>query len=258
MNAIECRDVAVFYGRRAALWGVTCQVPLGCLAAVVGPNGAGKSTFLRAVAGLLPVQRGEIRLFARPIAEVRSRISYMPQRESVDWDFPLTVLDVVLMGRYGRLKLFQRPGRLDYERAWEALRHVGMEQHAHRQLGELSGGQQQRVFLARALAYDADLYLMDEPFAGIDAATEQVLLEVVHELRDAGKTVVVVHHDLQVVASVFEWVMLLNLHMIAAGPVGEVLTAQHLHEAYGGRSALLSEVVQRVALHREVMRRKGA
>ncbi|GBD06460.1 Fe(3+) dicitrate transport ATP-binding protein FecE [bacterium HR21] len=256
MMAVECRDVTVFYGRRVALWGVTCQIPAGCLAAIVGPNGAGKSTLLRALVGLVPVERGEVRLLGSPPAEARSRMSYMPQRESVDWDFPLTVLDVVLMGRYGRLKLFQRPGKQDYERAWEALRRVGLDALARRQLGELSVGQQQRVFLARALAQDAELYLMDEPFAGVDAATEQVLLDTLLELRRAGKTVVVVHHDLHVVASLFEWVVLLNLRVIAAGRTEEVLTASSLQKAYGGRSAVLSEVVERAVLHREVLRQR--
>lgn len=254
MNAVECRDVTVFYGHRAALWGVTCRIPMGCLAAVVGPNGAGKSTLLRAIVGLVPLQRGEIWLFGRRLAEVRSRISYMPQRENVDWDFPLTVLDVVLMGRYGHRRLFERPRQLDYERAWEALRTVGMESYAHRQLGELSGGQQQRVFLARALAQEAELYLMDEPFAGIDAATEQVLLQTLRRLRQEGKTVVVVHHDLPAVAALFEWVILLNLRLVAAGRVDEVLTQQHLQEAYGGRSVVLSEVVQQAVFQREALR----
>jgi manganese/zinc/iron transport system ATP- binding protein len=178
----------------------------------------------------------------------------MPQRENVDWDFPLTVLDVVLMGRYGHRRLFERPRQLDYERAWEALRTVGMESYAHRQLGELSGGQQQRVFLARALAQEAELYLMDEPFAGIDAATEQVLLQTLRRLRQEGKTVVVVHHDLPAVAALFEWVILLNLRLVAAGRVDEVLTQQHLQEAYGGRSVVLSEVVQQAVFQREALR----
>ncbi len=252
MMAIECQDVTVFYGQRVALWGVTCEIPSGCLAAIVGPNGAGKSTLLRALVGLVPIRRGQIRLLGEVPERARRRVSYMPQRERVDWDFPLTVLDVVLMGRYGHLKPFRRPQPQDYERAWEALRRVGLDPLARRQLGELSVGQQQRVFLARALAQDAELYLMDEPFAGIDAATERVVLETLVELRQAGKTVVVVHHDLHVVASHFEWVVLLNLRVVAAGPAEEVLTASRLEQAYGGHSALLGEVARRVAAYRDI------
>jgi manganese/zinc/iron transport system ATP- binding protein len=197
-------------------------------------------------------------VLGHPVWQVRGAISYMPQRENVDWDFPLTVLDVVLMGRYGHIGLFRRPKPSDYDRAWHALRQVGMEVHAQRQLGELSGGQQQRVFLARALAQDAELYLMDEPFAGIDAATEQVLLQTLVELRRAGKTVIVVHHDLPLVASVFEWVVLLNVRAVAVGRTQEVLTAEFLRQAYGGYSELLGEVVQQAALHKEAARQRGS
>ncbi|MEN3026345.1 MAG: metal ABC transporter ATP-binding protein [Chlorobiota bacterium] len=257
MNAVECHDVTVLYGRRVALWGITASIPAGRLTAVVGPNGAGKSTFLKALVALVPLQRGSVHVFGMLPKQARSVVSYMPQRESVDWDFPLTVLDVVLMGRYGRLGLFRRPTPQDYGRAWEALRTVGMEAYAHRHLSELSGGQQQRVFLARALAQDAQLYLMDEPFAGVDAATEELLLQSLKELRAQGKTVVVVHHDLHVVASFFEWIILLNLRLVAAGWVAEVLTDRYLREAYGGRAEILSEVVQRVAHAREALRHKG-
>lgn len=257
MNALECREVTVVYGRQVAVWNVSCEVPAGVLAAVVGPNGAGKSTLLRAVMGLVPLQRGEVRLWGQRLAAVRKRVSYMPQRESVDWDFPLRVFDVVLMGRYGHIGLFRRPRPHDEERAWQALSQVGLEHLARRQLDELSGGQQQRVFLARALAQDAELYLMDEPFAGIDAATEHVLLDVLHRLREEGKTVVVVHHDLHVVASLFEWVLLLNQRLIAAGRVEEVLTAEKLQEAYGGRSVLFGEIIQQTVRGRGAVVQDG-
>ncbi len=252
ITAVECREVTVVYGRRTALWNVSCTLPAGVLAAIVGPNGAGKSTLVRAILGLIPLQRGQVRLWGQEPSVVRARVSYMPQRESVEWDFPLTVLDVVLMGRYGHLRLFQRPRSQDYERAWEALVRVGMQHLAQRPLGELSGGQQQRVFLARALAQDAELYVMDEPFAGIDAATEQVLLQVLRQLKESGKTVIVVHHDLHAVARLFEWVVLLNQRLVAAGPVEEVLTGPNLQMAYGGRSALLEEVLQRAVLPQSV------
>jgi manganese/zinc/iron transport system ATP- binding protein len=254
MIAIECRDVTVQYGHRVALWGVTCQLPAGRLIAIVGPNGAGKSTLLRAMVGLVRLSRGEIRLFGQAPEKVRRRVSYMPQRETVDWDFPLTVFDVVLMGCYGELRLGARPRREHYERAQRALELVGMERHAQRLLSELSGGQQQRVFLARALAQQAELYLMDEPLAGVDAVTEQVVLHVLEELRRQGKTVVVVHHDLSTIAERFDWVVLLNLRLVACGAVPEVLTMANLHGAYGGRLQMLSDVAQVLEQRRQRLR----
>lgn len=235
--AIEVEDLTVMYGDRPALWDVDWRVPRGVRMAVVGPNGAGKTTLLRALMGLVRPVSGSITLFGRPPAEVRRRIGYVPQRTAVDWDFPSTVLDVVLMGRYVHLGWFRRPGPADRERALEALAQVGMDHLADRQIGELSVGQQQRVFVARALAQDADLYLMDEPFAGVDAVTEQALAAVLQRLHAAGRTIVVVHHDLQTVPTYFDWVTLLNVRCVASGPVAEVFTVENLNRTYQGAAA---------------------
>lgn len=237
--AIEVADLTVMYGERPVLWDVDWQVPQGVLMAVVGPNGAGKTTLLRTIMGLVRPASGSIAIFGRPPVEVRRWIAYVPQRTAVDWDFPTTVLDVVLMGRYGHLGWFRRPGAQDRKRAMEALAQVGMDHLAHRQIGQLSVGQQQRVFVARALAQDAWLYLMDEPFAGVDATTEQALVEVLRGLKAAGRTVIVVHHDLQTVPLYFDWVTLLNVRCVACGPVSEVFTGDLLRQTYGERALLV-------------------
>ncbi len=237
--AIEVTDLTVMYGERPVLWDVDWQVPQGVLMAVVGPNGAGKTTLLRTIMGLVRPASGSIAIFGRPPVEVRRWIAYVPQRTAVDWDFPTTVLDVVLMGRYGHLGWLRRPGVQDRKRAMEALAQVGMDHLAHRQIGQLSVGQQQRVFVARALAQDAWLYLMDEPFAGVDATTEQALVEVLRSLKAAGRTVIVVHHDLQTVPLYFDWVTLLNVRIVACGPVSEVFTGDLLRQTYGERALLV-------------------
>ncbi|HYF03988.1 MAG TPA: metal ABC transporter ATP-binding protein [Patescibacteria group bacterium] len=247
--AIEVHDATVSYNRRPVLWSVDATVPQGKMVAIVGPNGAGKSTLLKSMMGLVPLASGHIEFFGKALDDVRGRVSYMPQREAVDWDFPTSVFDVVLMGRYGKLGLFKRPRAADKQVAMECLKKVGMEQFAERQISRLSGGQQQRVFLARALAQDADIYLMDEPFAGVDAATEATILQLLAEMRSVGKTIVVVHHDLQAVAQSFDWVLLLNLRLVASGPIAEVLTEKLLQETYGGKLNLLAEVSQ--ILHEE-------
>jgi manganese/zinc/iron transport system ATP- binding protein len=238
-NAVEVRGLTVAYRTQPVLWNVHLGLPEGRLVAIVGPNGAGKSTLLKAVLGLVPALAGEVRIFGEPYARMRSEVGYVPQRESVDWDFPTSALDVVTMGLYGRLGWFRRPGRKHRETALACLDKVGMADFAQRQISQLSGGQQQRVFLARALAQDARLYLMDEPFAGVDAATERAILTLLQELRSSGRTVVAVHHDLQTVAEYFDHVALLNVRPVAAGPVAEAFTAENLHATYGGRIALL-------------------
>jgi manganese/zinc/iron transport system ATP- binding protein len=237
--AIQVTDLTVAYRYKPVLWDVDLEVPSGVLLAIVGPNGAGKTTLMRAILGLLQPAAGSVRVFDRPIEEQRRLIGYVPQRGSVDWDFPATVLDTVLMGTYRSLGWIRRPRRPERERALEALRKVGMEAFAKRQISQLSGGQQQRVFLARALVQEARVYLMDEPFQGVDATTERAIISLLRELRSAGKTVVVVHHDLQTVPEYFDWVALLNVRRIAAGPVGEVFTAKNLRLAYGGRVGFL-------------------
>jgi manganese/zinc/iron transport system ATP- binding protein len=207
---------------------------------VIGPNGAGKSTLLKSVVGLLAPSAGHIRVFGRRFAEERRRVAYVPQRSAVDWDFPTTVLDVVMMGRYAHLGWLRRPGERERRLALDALDRLGLDGLEGRQIGELSGGQQQRVFLARALVQDADLYLMDEPLAGVDAPTERTILAAWQDLRRSGKTLVVVHHDLQTVSATFDWLALLNVRLVAAGPVDEVFTSDNLRAAYGGQVAIVS------------------
>ncbi len=222
--AIEVRDLTVAYRDWPALWDVDLLVPAGVLAAVVGPNGAGKTTLLKTILGLIHPIAGDIRIFGRPLAEQRRRLSYVPQRSTVDWDFPATVLDVVTLGTYGELGWFRRPGPRQRERALAALERMGIRDLAGRHLSQLSGGQQQRVFLARALVQEADVFLMDEPFQGVDALTEQAIVTLLRDLRDRGKTVLAVHHDLPTVPEYFDWVVLLNVRCVASGPVSEVFT----------------------------------
>ena len=239
-HALRVEDLTVAYGERPALWDVDLEVPAGTLMAIVGPNGAGKTTLIRAVLGLLKPAAGSVRVFGRPYEEQRRLVAYVPQRGSVDWDFPTDVLDVVTMGRYGSLGWLRRPGRREKEEALMALDHVGLLHLAGRQIGQLSGGQQQRVFLARALVQDAQVYLMDEPFQGVDATSERAIVTLLQELRSQGRTVVAVHHDLQTVAEYFDSVTLLNVRRIASGPVDEVFTEENLRATYGGREAFLA------------------
>jgi manganese/zinc/iron transport system ATP- binding protein len=239
--AIAVEDLTVAYGERPALWDVDMSVPPGTLMAVVGPNGAGKTTLIRAVLGLLQPVAGRIEVFGRPYAEQRRLVAYVPQRSTVDWDFPTNVLDVVTMGRYGSLGWLRRPGRRERDAALAALEQVGMAALAGRQISQLSGGQQQRVFLARALVQDARVFLMDEPFQGVDATTERAIVELLRQLRSAGRTVVAVHHDLQTVPEYFDWVTLLNVRRIASGPVADAFTEENLRLTYGGRTAILTD-----------------
>ncbi|MEM9325572.1 MAG: metal ABC transporter ATP-binding protein [Bacteroidota bacterium] len=240
--AIEIHDLSVSYEKKPVLWGIDLDIPKGTLTGVIGPNGAGKSTLIKAIMGLVPNTSGYVKVFDHPLEQVRKTVSYVPQRESVDWDFPASVFDVVLMGRYGGLGLFRRPRKADKESAMNALRQVDMEAYAGRQISQLSGGQQQRVFLARALTQQADVYLMDEPFAGVDAATEKALIAIMKRLTEQGKTLVVVHHDLQSVKLYFDWLIMLNLRLVAAGPTSEVFQSPTLEETYGGKLTLLTEV----------------
>ncbi|MCX2741476.1 metal ABC transporter ATP-binding protein [Pontibacter anaerobius] len=239
---VEVHDLTVSYDRKPVLWGIDLTLPAGALVGVIGPNGAGKSTLIKAMMDLLPVGSGYVRIFDKPIDEVRTRISYVPQRESVDWDFPASVFDVVLMGSYGKLGLFRRPRKADKDAAMDALQKVGMQSFANRQISQLSGGQQQRVFLARALAQNADIYFMDEPFAGVDIATESAIIELLRIMREQGKTVIVVHHDLQSATEYFDWVVLLNMRLVASGPTEQVLTQDLLEQTYGGKLTVLTKV----------------
>ena len=238
-NAIEVRDLTVAYRESPVLWDIDLDVPSGALMAIVGPNGAGKTTLIQAILSLIKPAAGQIRIFGQTYQSVASSVGYVPQRGSVDWDFPTSVLDVVLMGLYGRLGWVRRPGRDERSDAMAALDQVGMAELAHRQISQLSGGQQQRVFLARALVQDASIYLMDEPLQGVDATTERTIIELLRTLQSLGKTVIVVHHDLQTVSSYFDEVLLLNVRRIASGPVSEVFTEANLRLTYGGRVAII-------------------
>ncbi|WP_036479047.1 metal ABC transporter ATP-binding protein [Nitratireductor basaltis] len=237
--ALHVEDLTVSYDSKPVLWDIDVDIPPGVMAAIVGPNGAGKSTLIKSVLGLVSPTAGHVRLFGRSYASQRRRVGYVPQRSSVDWDFPTTVLDVVTMGLYGQLGWLRWPGRRERDAAMHALRQVGMQDFANRQISQLSGGQQQRVFLARALVQQADIYFLDEPMAGVDATTERAIVDILRELRAQGKTLIVVHHDLQTVRSYFDWMVILNVRAVAQGPVDAVYTAENLRKAYGGQIALI-------------------
>ncbi len=237
--SIEVTDLTVAYGEKPVLWDVDLSVPDSTLMAIVGPNGAGKTTLIKAILGLIAPAAGQVLIYGKPYAAQRQMVGYVPQRGSVDWDFPTSVLDVVMMGRYGALGWFKRPGKRERQMALDALDKVGMSDYAPRQISQLSGGQQQRTFLARALVQDAQIYFMDEPFQGVDATTERAIVILLKQLRAAGKTVIAVHHDLQTVPEYFDWVTLLNVRRIASGPVHEVFTDENLRLTYGGRVAFL-------------------
>lgn len=239
---VEVEDLTVAYDAKPVLWDVDLKIPKGCLMAIVGPNGAGKTTLIKAMLKLIDSVSGVVRFLTEEkdgSAKNKNRIGYVPQSGSVDWDFPATVLDVVLMGRYGLLGWVKRPGKKDVAIAKETLQKVGMEKFADRQISQLSGGQQQRVFLARALVQEAEIYFMDEPFKGVDAQTEKAIVLLLKELKAQGKTVVVVHHDLQTVTDYFDWVTLMNLRVVASGPVGEVFHEENLQAVYRSSGALL-------------------
>lgn len=236
-SPLAIRGMTVSYGEKPAVFSVDATFLPGAMTAIIGPNGAGKSTLLKAALGIVRPLSGKVTCWGRPIDTQRARIAYVPQRASIDWDFPTRVLDVVLMGLYRQLGLLGRVRAGHREAALDCLRRVGMDGFADRQIGQLSGGQQQRVFLARALAQDADLYLLDEPFAGVDAATEKAIIAVLKDLNSQGRTVVAVHHDLATVPDYFDHVFLVNTSRIAEGTVAEAFTLPNLQEAYGGRLA---------------------
>lgn len=243
------RDLTVAYHRKPVVWDIDLEIPAGKLVGIIGPNGAGKSTLLKACLDLVQKSSGEIRFFGEPYSKQLKRVGYVPQRESVDWDFPVSVLDVVAMGTYGQLGWFRRVNKRCKALAMQALERVGLEDYANRQISQLSGGQQQRTFLARALVQDADIYFMDEPFAAVDAATERAIVELLKDLQKRGKTCLVVHHDLATVPQYFDWTVLLNMRVVAAGPTREVFNQENLRKTYGGKLSLLSEAAD--ALMRE-------
>ncbi|MDQ0231113.1 metal ABC transporter ATP-binding protein [Metabacillus malikii] len=241
MVPVKVDNLTIAYHHKPVLQEVSFEAPEGKLIGIIGPNGAGKSTLIKGILGLIPTASGEIYIYGDEYKKQRKKVGYVPQRGSVDWDFPTNALDVVLMGRYGHVGWFKRPGKKDFEFARECLRKVGMLDYAPRQISELSGGQQQRVFLARALAQDADIYFMDEPFVGVDAATEKAIIALLNELKSRNKTVLVVHHDLQTVEEYFDWVLLLNMRKIAFGPTSSTFTIDNLQKTYGGRLTFLQE-----------------
>jgi manganese/zinc/iron transport system ATP- binding protein len=243
-SAIDVEQLTVNYDKTPVLWDISFSIPQGVLVGIIGPNGAGKSTLLKALLGVVKPLSGKVSFFRQPLKKVLKRVAYVPQRSSVDWDFPITVLDLVLMGRYGKLGLFRRPRAADREAARAALNMVGMLSFADRQIGQLSGGQQQRIFIARALLQEAEIYLMDEPFAGVDIATEKAIVALLDQLKAQGKTVFVVHHDLNSVERYFDWVILLNTSLIATGPVKEVFHAENLRRTYGSSSSLLDQAAK--------------
>lgn len=247
ISPLLVEDVTVAYHRRPVLWNIDYQAPSGKLIAIIGPNGSGKTTLIKAILDLVPRAAGEVLIFGEPYRQQRHRVGYVPQRTSVDWDFPVSALDVVAMGMYRRIGWLRRVTRKHRDEAKQALDRVGMADFASRQISQLSGGQQQRVFLARALAQNADLYFMDEPFAGVDAATERAIVEILRQLRESGKTVIVVHHDLQTVHEYFDEVVLLNMRLIATGPTADVFTPDNLRKTYGGKLALLDQLAEKMA-----------
>lgn len=255
--AIEVHNLTVSYHRKPVLWDIDFKIPQGKIIGIIGPNGSGKTTLLKSIMGLLNADSGFTEIQGKSLDDVREQVSYVPQRESVDWDFPASVMDIVRMGRYRKSNLFKRLSKHDHELAKEALEKVNMLDYANRQISQLSGGQQQRVFIARSLAQQADIYLMDEPFVGVDAATEESILRLLSDMRAQGKTVVIVHHDLQTAQSYFDWIVLLNTRLIACGPTQEVFNERNLKDAYGGKLNLLSKVGQLISEREFPLREKG-
>lgn len=243
--ALKVSGLTVHYHDIPVLWDIDLEVAWGKFVGVLGPNGAGKSTLLKAILGIVPRVSGSVWVEGKSLDMMRPRTAYVPQREAVDWDFPITVKQLVLMGRYPILGTFGRLTKKDHELALECLEKVGMHEYADRQISQLSGGQQQRAFLARALLQDADLYFLDEPLAGVDHATELVLIELLSELVKRQKTVLMVHHDLNTVEKYFNWVVLLNVRLVACGATKNTFTGQNIHKAYGKNFALFDETLKR-------------
>ncbi len=231
--ALTINNLTVAYGNKPVLWNINATIPQGVLLAIAGPNGAGKSTLIKSIVELVKPLAGTINILGGTYHQHRHHVAYVPQRAMIDWNFPVHVLDVVLMGRYGHIGLIARPQKKDIDLALSALERVGLLAYAHQPIGHLSCGQQQRVFLARALVQDASVYLMDEPFVGIDSITEKATIGILKELRDAGKTIVIVHHDLHTLQEYFDWLLLLNIERIACGPLDNTFKQEYLSTAYG-------------------------
>lgn len=241
-TAISIKDLHVSYYGNEALNGVSLSIQPGNVVGIIGPNGAGKSTLIKALLNLIPKDKGDIKVLGKTVKEVRKKIAYVPQRNDIDWDFPITVLDAVLLGTYPNLPIFRRPKKKEKEWALECLQRVGMEEFKKRQIGELSGGQQQRVFLARALAQKAELFFLDEPFVGVDVSSEEMIVKVLKDLCCQGKTVIVVHHDLSKANDYFNQLILLNKELISFGEVNEVIQSEIIERAYKGQLAFMKEM----------------
>lgn len=244
MYPLEIHDLTVSYHKKPVLYGVDLAIPQGLIVGIMGPNGAGKSTLIKTIMGLIKPARGWVKIFGDSIQKGCKRVGYVPQRESVDWDFPVNVKDTVMMGRYGKLGLLRRPGEQDHAIVEDCLRKVGMESYATRHISKLSGGQQQRVFLARALAQESDLYLMDEPFVGVDASTEAAIMRLLQELKTQGKSIIVVHHDIVTAKHYFDKIALINMRLVAYDDTAKILEPATLEKAYGARLSILSDVAQ--------------
>lgn len=243
-SALHIHQLSVNYEKTPVLWDISLSIPKGKLVALIGPNGAGKSTLLKATLGLIKPISGQISFFGASLKKMRSRVAYVPQRESVDWDFPITVFDLVLMGRYGKLGLFRRASKQDRLDVEKVLEMVGLEAYSERQISQLSGGQQQRAFLARALYQEADIYFMDEPFTGIDITSTKMIVAILQKLRDSGKTLFVVHHDLTTVSQIFDWVILLNMRLVGCGSVADLFIPEMIQKTYGNQTVLFDEAVK--------------
>lgn len=257
MNSIEVHNLTVAYNQLPVLWDVDFELPKGQIIGIVGPNGSGKSTLLKAIMGLFPLSSGYVKVLDSSLEQMRSSIAYVPQRETVDWNFPASVKDVVEMGRYQPGKLFRKLSKVDKQLAVEAIDKVKLTPFMDRQIGQLSGGQQQRVFIARALAQGAEVYLMDEPFIGVDVATEKAIMDLLQAMRDEGKTIILVHHDLQSVTANFDYLVMLNTRLVTHGPIQEVLTAENLQSTYGGQLNLFSQLQQLIQTKDFPIREKG-
>ncbi|HEX2786695.1 MAG TPA: metal ABC transporter ATP-binding protein [Ignavibacteria bacterium] len=243
-NIITVKNLTVTYNRKPAIKGINLRIGSGKIIGIIGPNGAGKSTLIKGILGFLPIDTGEVRIFGEPVQDVMKRVSYIPQKEQFDWDFPINVYDVVIMGRYPYLSTFGRPGTKDNEIAIKSLEKLEMIKYKDTQIRNLSGGQQQRIFLARALAQQSEIYFMDEPFVGVDAKTEAAIFKLIRELKDEGKTILIVHHDLSRIKDYFDELILINQTLVAAGPTDKVFTKENIEKTYGGRLTILEKATQ--------------
>ncbi len=256
-SSIEVHNLSVSYQNVPVLWDIDFSLPKGQIVGIIGPNGSGKSTLLKAIMGLIPLASGNVKVLNKNLSLVRDQLAYVPQRETVDWNFPASVEDVVLMGRYKKGNLFRRLTKIDKVIAQESIEKVKLEKYRDRQISQLSGGQQQRVFIARALAQGASIYIMDEPFVGVDMATEKTILDLLIQMKEDGKTIIIVHHDIQTVSNYFDYIVMLNTRLIAHGPTNEVLTEENLQATYGGQLNIISKIQSIIKEKEFPLREKG-